>query len=167
MKNKITSIIAWVLIAAMLILLVPSLITRLEAEKANKNVTISVLYNDLVKKVSPEKLKENLASYKEIGVDMVSVMEEDLNAYVSAGKLTCIKYNVLLHKYDEESVFTGKVIKERFPEITLDTYVVMVKDEAMKEKLSYHSQQEFHRRSGQCGFRYRRTWVHRFRRADL
>lgn len=138
MKNKITSIIAWVLIAAMLILLVPSLITRLEAEKANKNVTISVLYNDLVKKVSPEKLKENLASYKEIGVDMVSVMEEDLNAYVSAGKLTCIKYNVLLHKYDEESVFTGKVIKERFPEITLDTYVVMVKDEAMKEKLSYH-----------------------------
>ena len=138
MKNRLTSIIAWVLIACMLILLVPSLTKRLEAENTNKNVTISVLYNDLVKKVSPEKLEENLASYKEIGVDMVSVMEEDLNAYVSAGKLTCIKYNVLLHKYDEESVFTGKVIKERFPEVTLDTYVVMVKDEAMKEKLSYH-----------------------------
>ena len=138
MKNRITTIIAWVLILTMLILLVPSLITRLNAEKANKNVTVSVLYNDLEKKVSPEKLSENLSAYKEIGVDMVSIMEEDLNAYVSAGKLTCIKYNVLLHKYDEESVYVGKTIAERFPNVTLDTYVVMVKRDDMKETLRYH-----------------------------
>ena len=137
MKKRITSIISWALIALMLLMLVPSLITRLNAEKANKNVNIAVLYNDLVKKVSDEVLWQNLDEYKKIGVDTVAVMEEDLNALVSAGELTCIKYNVLLHKYDEESIYIGDEIKKAFPNVTLDSYVIIVKRDGMKEKLSY------------------------------
>lgn len=137
MKNKITSIIAWILIAAMFIMLVPSLITRLETERINKNVTISVLYNDLVKKVSSDKLVENLKEYKKAGIDTISVMEEDLNALVSSGEITCIKYNVLLHKYDEESMRLGEVIKDRYPNVTLDSYVVIIKRDELKEKFSY------------------------------
>ena len=137
MKKRLTTIIAWALMIVMLLLITPSLFTRLDAEKANKNVNIAVLYNDLVKKVSKEKLWDNLEEYKKIGVDTVAVMEEDLNALVSAGEVTCIKYNVLLHKYDEESVYVGDVIKERFPNVTLDSYVVLVKREELQEKLSY------------------------------
>ncbi len=137
MKKRITTIISWALIFIMLLLITPSLITRLDAEKANKNVNIAVLYNDLVKKVSKEKLWENLDEYKKIGVDTVAIMEEDLNALVSAGELTCIKYNVLLHKYDEESIYVGDVIAEKYPNVTLDSYVVLVKRDEMKQKLSY------------------------------
>lgn len=137
MKKRLTTIIAWALMIVMLLLITPSLFTRLDAEKANKNVNIAVLYNDLVKKVSKEKLWDNLEEYKKIGVDTVAVMEEDLNALVSAGEVTCIKYNVLLHKYDEESVYVGDVIKERFPNVTLDSYVILVKREELQEKLSY------------------------------
>lgn len=138
MKNRITTIIAWTLIIVMLLLITPSLITRLNTEKANKNVTIALLYNDLVKKVSKEKLIENLDGYKAIGVDTIAVMEEDLNAYVAAGKVTCIKYNVLLHKYDEESMYVGDVIAEKYPNVTLDSYVVLVKRDEMKQRLRYH-----------------------------
>ncbi|MBQ7400053.1 MAG: hypothetical protein IJW06_06325 [Clostridia bacterium] len=137
MKKRVTTVIAWALIIVMFILITPSLITRLEAEKANKNVNIAVLYNDLAKKVSSEKLDENLNEYKKIGVDTIAVMEEDLNAYVAAGKVTCIKYNVLLHKYDEESVYVGDVIAEKYPNVTLDSYVVLVKRDEMQEKLRY------------------------------
>lgn len=143
MKNKITSIISWVLIAAMFIMIIPSLITRLETEKLNKNVTISVLYNDLAKKVSDEKLIENLNEYKKAGIDTVAVMEEDLNALVATGELTCIKYNVLLHKYDEESMYLGDVIKDVYPNVAFDSYVVIVKRDEMKKKLSYQLERRF------------------------
>ena len=114
MKKNLTTVISWVVLTAMLILIVPSLITRLNVENKNKNVTVSLLANDLYKKVSAEKYDEMLDQYKSISVDTVSVMEEDLNAFVSSGELTCIKYNVLLHKYDDESVYVGDVIKTPF-----------------------------------------------------
>ena len=137
MKKHITSIIAWALIAAMLLLIVPSLVTRLKAENNNKNVTVSLLANDIHKKVSAEKYDSMLDMYKAIGIDTVSVMEEDLNAFVATGELTCIKYNVLLHKYDDESVYVGNVIKEVYPNVSLDSYVVLIKRDEMKERMKY------------------------------
>lgn len=137
MKKRITSIIAWVLVAVMFVLITPSLMTRLETEKLNKNVTVSVLYNDLVKKVSKTKFVENLDGYKNAGIDTISVMEEDLNALVATGEITCIKYNVLLHKFDDESLYLGEVIKDVYPDVTYDSYVVIVKRDRMKEQLAY------------------------------
>ena len=49
-------------------------------------------------KVTAEKLDKQLEEYKNAGITTVSVMEDDINSLVSAGELTCIKYNVLLHK---------------------------------------------------------------------
>ena len=143
MKKHISSIISWVIIAVMLILITPSLITRINVENSNKNVTVSLLANDVQKKVSQEKFLQLLDSYKNIGVNTVSVMEEDLNAFVASGELTCIKYNVLLHKYDDESVYLGQVIKEKFPNVSLDTYVVITKNDKMKERLAYSLPRRF------------------------
>ena len=98
MNKLITGVISWVIIIAMLLLITPSLVTRLGIEKTNKNVTVSLLANDLYKKVSADKYDEMLDQYKSISINNVSVMEEDLNAFVASGELTCIKYNVLLHK---------------------------------------------------------------------
>lgn len=137
MKNRLTTIISWALIIVMLLLITPSLITRLDVEVGNRNVTMAVLYNDLEKKVSQSKLYDNLDGYKKIGVDTVAVMEDDLNALVSEGVITCIKYNVLLHKYDEESIYAGEFIRENYPEVAYDSYVVLVKRDEMKERLSY------------------------------
>ena len=143
MKKHISSIISWVIIAVMLILITPSLITRINVENSNKNVTVSLLANDVQKKVSQEKFLQLLDSYKKIGVNTVSVMEEDLNAFVASGELTCIKYNVLLHKYDDESVYLGQLIKEKFPNVSLDTYVVITKNDKMKERLAYSLPRRF------------------------
>lgn len=137
MKKHITGVISWVIIIAMLLLITPSLFTRLGIEKTNKNVTVSLLANDLYKKVSADKYDEMLDQYKSISINNVSVMEEDLNAFVASGELTCIKYNVLLHKYDDESVYVGNVIKEKYPNVSLDSYVVLIKRDEMKERMKY------------------------------
>lgn len=137
MKNRITTIISWALIIVMLLLITPSLLTRLDVEVGNKNVTMAVLYNDLEKKVSTQKLFENLSEYKEIGIDTVAVMEDDLNSLVSEGVITCIKYNVLLHKYDEESLYAGEFIRENYPDVTYDSYVVLIKRDDIKERFRY------------------------------
>ncbi len=143
MKKHITTIISWVLLISMLVIITPSLARRLEAEKTNKNVTVSLLANDLHKKVSAEKYDSMLDEYKQIGVDTVSVMEEDLNAFVSTGELTCIKYNVLLHKYDDESVYVGDVIAEKYPNVSMDSYVLLIKRDEMQERMRYQLPRRF------------------------
>ena len=138
MKKHLSTIIGWILILAMILCLVPSILTRIDNEKLNNNVTVSILYNNLKEKVTKEKLDTQLEEYKNAGITTVSVMEEDINALVSAGELTCIKYNVLLHKYDDESIRVGEAIAERCENITLDSHIVLAKRAPAKEKLKYH-----------------------------
>ena len=138
MKKHINTFIGWILLFAMLILLVPSLLTRMENEKLNNNVTVSVLYNNLREKVTKQKLDTQLDEYKKAGITTVSVMEDDINSLVSAGEVTCIKYNVLLHKYDDESIRVGQAIAERCENVTLDSHIVLAKRAPAKEKLKYH-----------------------------
>lgn len=138
MKKHLSTIIGWILILAMILCLVPSILTRIDNEKLNNNVTVSILYNNLKEKVTKEKLDTQLEEYKNAGITTVSVMEEDINALVSAGELTCIKYNVLLHKYDDESIRVGEAIAERCENVTLDSHIILAKRAPAKEKLKYH-----------------------------
>ena len=138
MKNVFTKFIGWALLLAMILFLIPSLGTRIENEALNNNVTVSVLYNNLKEKVTAEKLDKQLEEYKNAGITTVSVMEDDINSLVSAGELTCIKYNVLLHKYDDESIRVGEAIAERCPNVTLDSHIVLAKRKPAQEKLAYH-----------------------------
>ncbi len=127
-----------ILLAVAMCFSVPALFTRLDKENDNRNVTVALLYNDIKTKLSPSMLEEKLEQYKGMGVDTVALLEEDINALTTMGDFTCIKYNVLLHKYDDESILIGNAIKEACPNVTIDAYVVVAKREKAKEKLAYN-----------------------------
>lgn len=135
MKNIIAKYTAWIIIAVMFVMLIPGISLRIGAENKNDNVTISVLYNNMENKISEKKFSDTLNEFKNMGVNTVSVMEEDLNYLVSKGLITCIKYNVLGHKYDLESIEISNRIKEVYPDVSYDSYVVIADDESVKEKL--------------------------------
>lgn len=132
MKTKIARLIPWILLCILFIALIPALTTRISNENNNKNITVALLYNTLEERLSKEDLPDVLEDYKKIGVNTVAVMEEDLNSLVSRGEITSIKYNVLLHKYDDESIYIGRAIAECYPEVTLDAHTVVVKHEDEK-----------------------------------
>lgn len=127
MKKIITSFLPVILVAAMLITMIPALSVRVKNENANDNIVVSLLYNNLRNIVSPVKLDQTLDKYIESGIDTVSLMEEDINSLVARGEVTSIKFNVLLHKYDQESMDIASVISEKYPEVAYDSHIVLVK----------------------------------------
>ncbi len=137
MKNFVTKYVPWIIIAVMLLSLIPGIFGRISHENANNNVIISIHHNNMLDKLSYPKFSETLDKFKDIGVNMVSVMEEDLNFLVSKGDLTVIKYNVLRHKYDVESMEIADLVAKNCPETAYDSYVVLVAREHMKKRLSY------------------------------
>lgn len=137
MKKFITKYSAWLLIAAMLVLLIPGLNLRITNEKQNKNVVISVLYNDILSKVSKDTLDTFLDECKKEGIDTVSVKEDDLNGLSLRGEVTTLKYNALCNRYDEKSLHIAEAIKENCPDVSLESHVVIADKEYTKEKLSY------------------------------
>lgn len=143
MKKFITKNIAWILLVIMFVSLIPSMVLRITNENKNDDVVMSVLYNDLRNKVSSEKVDSVLDECLKMGINVVSVMEEDINNMVSRGDITCIKYNVLCHKYDDESIRIANTIYENCPDITYDSYVVLAKKEKSREKLSYMFPQKY------------------------
>ena len=143
MKNFVVKYIPWLIILAMLALLVPGLVTRVTSEKNNNNVVMSVLYNDLRNKVSAPKVEEFFESCKKAGIDTVSIMEDDLNSLVARGEVTSIKYNILCHKYDDESMKVADAIEKSCPDVAYDSHIILVKKQESKEKLSYMIPRKF------------------------
>ncbi len=137
MKKFITKYAAYIIIAAMVAALIPGIINRVGNENKNDNITISVLYNDMIQKVSEDGLDQILEEYKGIGVNTISIMEEDINALVARGDVTSIKYNILRHKYDDESMNLADMIAEKCPDITYDSHVVIASRDEAKEMLAY------------------------------
>lgn len=133
MKNFITRFGAWIILAVMFVMLLPGIGLRISSETKNNNVTVSVLYNNMMSKIPQEKFDEVLDEFKNLGVKTVSVMEEDLNYLNNIGAVTTIEYNKLSTKYDEQSIRLSKTIKERCPGIAPGSYVVLVNDEEKKE----------------------------------
>ena len=125
MKKFITTFVPWILIVAMVAVMFPALLNRAENESENKHITVSLLYNNLYNSVSPQKREQIVDRAKKAGINTVSVMEEDVNSMVARGEVTCIKLNVLLHKYDEESMIMGQQIIDNYPNISYDTYLLM------------------------------------------
>ena len=137
MKKILTNYIAWIILAVMFILLIPSLNNRIYNENKNNNVTISLLFNDIRTKVSNEVLSKTLKEYKSKGLNVISLMEEDVNSLVARGDITSIKYNILRHKYDDESMRVADVIKENCPGVAYDSHILLVKKDYAKKQLSH------------------------------
>lgn len=137
MKNFITRYTAIILIAIMFLLLIPGISLRIESESENKSVVLSLLYNDIRNKLNKADLDAAMEDYKASGINTVSIMEDDVNALVARGDLTCIKYNVLLHKYDQQSIDIAKFIEQNCPDVSYDSYILLISKEETKQKLAY------------------------------
>lgn len=143
MKIKLKRIVIYLILAASVAMLIPGISNRIGNEAENKNVTVSILYNDIINKLSEKDAEATFDEYRQAGITTVSVMEEDLNFLVARGEITSIKYNVLCHKYDAESVRMAEYIKEKCPDVTFDSHIVIVGREDVKEKLSYMLPRKF------------------------
>lgn len=138
MKKRILKAIPWILIVAMLALIIPGLAKRISNENKNDNIVMSVLYNDIANKVSESSLDKHLKDYLDAGINTISVMEEDINMLVARGDVTCIKYNVLKHKYDDESLEVADEILKRCPSVTYDSYIILAKRPEVMSQLKFH-----------------------------
>ena len=139
MLNKF---LPWVLIVTLLCALVPSVLHRIEIENQNKNVVVSALYKDFQLVLSETDKDTYMKKLKKAGVTTVSLVEEDLNSLVADGRITNIKYNGLLHKYDEESMLLAEEL-EKNPNVVNDSYVIITKREESKEILAKWFPQKF------------------------
>ncbi len=143
MKKAFLRYGAWIILAVMLIALLPGISQRITVEEGNNKVTASLLYNSIVNKLSESKLQSVLDEFKSMGLNTVSVMEEDVNALVSRGEVTSIKYNVLCHKYDEQSINIAKFVKANCPDVSFDSHLVMIGDSKVKEFFAYSMPRRF------------------------
>ncbi len=130
-RNIAVKIIAFAVLAA---LAMPNLAKRISYEKQNNNVVFALNYNNAQMVLSEREMEKNLAEYKKIGVNTALVGEESVNSMISAGYITAIKYNVLLHKYDDESEDIIKQL-EKNDRIHNDSYVLITKREHAKKFL--------------------------------
>lgn len=143
MKKNLTRILTFIIIAALICCLIPAFSKRVETEKENKNVVVSLYYNDIANRLRGEKLEDAIAEFKNTGVTTISFSEENLNSMVARGDITNIKYNVLRHKYDDESLELANLIAKEAPEIIYDSQLIITKDKEMADFLSETLPQRF------------------------
>lgn len=134
-KKKLYNIIKLVLAVVLIAAMLPTTFARIRNESNNRSVVVSLLYNDIKMKLSAKDLDEQLDEYKKLGVNTVTVQEEDLNSLVSSGTVTCLKYNVLLHKYEAENENMIAQLRD-LPDITNDSYILITKRPASKALLA-------------------------------
>ena len=124
-------------IAVMVILtamLVPTFALRLSNESKNKDVVFALNYNNARMVLSDEEFDETLEENKKMGVKTLLIGEESLNSMINAGYVTAIRYNVLCHKYDDESEDIIRLLKGN-SKIHNDSYVLITKRADVKEYL--------------------------------
>lgn len=151
-KNLIVRVI---IIFMALAVMVPSFAIRVKNESANKDVVFALNYNNVAMVLNDEEIEETLAENKKIGVNTVLIGEESINSLISSGSVTGIKYNVLCHKYDDES---ENIIKQLDGDrkIHNDSYVLISKREDKKAFLdkwinSKYTKDEFVKKSTPLG----------------
>ncbi len=132
MKKNI--IIRTVIMFVLIAMLLPTFSQRIKNEKANNDVIFALNYNNANMVLSRKEFDETLKENKKMGVKTLFVAEESINSLINAGFVTGIKYNVLSHKYDDESEniikqFTGD------EKIHNDSYVLITKRPDAKKYL--------------------------------
>lgn len=130
-RNLLVRIGIFIVLTAMLI---PAFSVRISNESKNKDVVFALNYNNAHMVLSAEEFDETLEENKKIGVNTLLIGEESLNSLISAGYVTGIRYNVLCHKYDDESEDIIRLLSGN-RKIHNDSYVLITKREEVKEYL--------------------------------
>ena len=132
--SKKSLIIRFLIFVILLALTVPAFTERLKNEKDNTDVVFALNYNNADMLLSNEELDVTLEKNKNIGVNTVVVAEESLNSLINSGSVSAIKYNVLCHKYDDESEQIVAALSDD-AKIHNDSYVLITKRPTRKEYL--------------------------------
>lgn len=138
MKKISTSVIATALALILVLTLIPAFARRLDNESRNKNIVVSLYYNDLANRLTGKTLDDAVNDFYDIGVTTVSVAEENINAMVARGDVTNIKYNVLRHKYDDESIELAEIIAKKAPDTSYNSELLITKDDEVAAFLRNH-----------------------------
>ena len=131
-RNLFVRVAIMIVLTAML---VPTFFQRLSNESRNRDVVFALNYNNARMVLSDEEFSETLQENKKMGVKTLLIGEESLNSMINAGYVTAIRYNVLCHKYDDESEDIIKLL-EGNPQIHNDSYVLITKRADVKEYLA-------------------------------
>lgn len=131
-KNLIVRVVIFVILLAMIF---PAFLQRVKNESDNKDVLFAINYNNAAMVLSEKEFNETLERNKsEAGIKTVLIAEESINALVNSGYVTSIKYNVLCHKYDDESEeIISKLTGNN--KIHNDSYVFITKRDEQKKFL--------------------------------
>jgi len=131
-KNLALRCIIMLLLVAMML---PSFIVRHKNENANDDVIFALNYNNAHMVLNRKEFEGTLRENKKMGVNTLLVGEESVNSLINAGFVTGIKYNVLCHKYDDESEEIIKLFGND-GNIHNDSYVLITKRPQAKKYLS-------------------------------
>ncbi len=133
--NKKNIIIRIVIMLLLVALVLPAFAQRVKNEAKNNDVVFALNYNNAKMLLSEEELSETLKENKKMGMKTLFVGEESVNSLINSGFVTGIRYNVLSHKYDDESEAILKQF-EGNKKIHNDSYVLISKRPEAKEYLS-------------------------------
>ena len=131
-NHLILRIVIMLLLVAMLL---PTFSERIKNESINNDVMFALNYNNARMVLSDEEFENTLKENKKMGVNTLLVGEESVNSLINSGFVTGIKYNVLRHKYDDESEAIIKQF-ENDKKIHNDSYVLISKRPEAKNYLA-------------------------------
>lgn len=132
--TKRSLVIRLMIIMLIIGIMAPTFFHRVENEAKNNDVVFALNYNNAAMVLSSEEFDAALDENKKMGVKTLLIGEESINSLISAGDITGIKYNVLCHKYDDESEAIIKQL-EGNRKIHNDSYVLISKRPERKEFL--------------------------------
>ena len=131
-KNLIVRVVIFVILLA---LISPAFVKRVKNESDNNDVLFAINYNNAAMVLSEQELNESLKrNTADSGIKTAIIGEESVNSLVNSGFVTSIKYNVLCHKYDDESEeIINKLAGNN--KIHNDSYVFITKRDEQKKFL--------------------------------
>ncbi len=132
--SKKNLLIPIIIFAVLFVMVIPSFLSRISNEKDNNDVIFALNLNNTHLYLSDEEIDESIEENKEMGVNTVLIGEESLNTFINNGLVTAIKYNVLCHKYDDESELIIKELADN-NKIHNDSYVIISKRDEWKAHL--------------------------------
>ncbi len=131
-RNLFVRILIFVVLLSVIM---PSFINRVVNESTNNDVVFALNINNAQMNLSEEEMASTLDRNREMGVTTAIIAEESINSLINGGYVTAIKYNVLCHKYDDES---EEIVKELYDndKIHNDSYVLISKRGVWKQYLA-------------------------------
>ncbi len=123
------------IILVLIALTVPTFAVRFKNENANNDVVMALNYNDYESSLSDSELLKSFDENKKIGVNTVLIGEESANSLINSGFVSVINYNVLAHKYDEESEQILRILGNN-EKIHDDSFVFITKRDEAKYFIS-------------------------------